>query len=66
MGWESCDVFRFDIGSLLQNQTRVDKLKSASLLYIDFWDMKATYGLSWAWNFPMWPDLALDPSFKVK
>ena len=27
--WESCDVFRFDFGPLLQGQTRVAKLKSA-------------------------------------
>ena len=29
MGWESFDVVRFDIGPLLQCQTRIAKLKSA-------------------------------------
>ena len=29
MGWESVDVVRFDLGPLLQSQTRIVKLKSA-------------------------------------
>ena len=29
MGWESFDVFRFDLGLLLQGQMRIAKLKSA-------------------------------------
>ena len=29
MGWESVDVVRFDLGPLLQSQTRIAKLKSA-------------------------------------
>ena len=29
MGWESADVVRFDLGPLLQGQTRIPKLKSA-------------------------------------
>ena len=29
MGLESSDVFRFDLGPLLQGQTRIAKLKSA-------------------------------------
>ena len=29
MGWESFDVVRFDLGQLLQGQTRRAKLKSA-------------------------------------
>ena len=28
MGWESSDVVRFDLGPLLQGQTRIPKLKS--------------------------------------
>ena len=36
MGWESFDVFRFDIGPLLQHQTRTAKPKIAyNLLIID-------------------------------
>ena len=35
MGWESFDVVRFDLGPLLQSQTRIAKLKSAySLLML--------------------------------
>ena len=30
MGWESSDVVRYDLGSLLQGQTRIAKLKSAN------------------------------------
>ena len=29
MGWESFGVVRFDLGRLLQGQTRIGKLKSA-------------------------------------
>ena len=29
MGWESCGVFRFDLGHLLQGHTRMAKVKSA-------------------------------------
>ena len=29
MGWESFDAVRFDLGPLLQGQTRIAKLKSA-------------------------------------
>ena len=29
MGWESFDVVRFDLGPLLEGQTRIAKLKSA-------------------------------------
>ena len=29
MGWESCGVVGFDLGSLLQGQTRIAKLKCA-------------------------------------
>ena len=34
MGWESFDVVRFDLGHLLQGQTRTPKLKSADNLLI--------------------------------
>ena len=29
MGWESCDIVGFDLGPLLQGETRIAKLKSA-------------------------------------
>ena len=34
MGWESFDVFRFDLGPVLQGQTRIAKVKSAYNLLI--------------------------------
>ena len=62
-------VVRFDLGPLLQGQTRIGKLKSASNLLIigpEFWDAKATYRKSWAGNLLVWLDLTLGRSFKVK
>ena len=69
MGWESFGVVGFDLGPLLQGQTRIAKLKSAYnslLLLLEVWDGKPTYRKSWAGNLLVWSDLALDPSFKVK
>ena len=34
MGWESFDVFKFDLGPLLQGQMRIAKLKGAHNLLI--------------------------------
>ena len=34
MSWESFDVVRFDVGSLVQDQMTMPKLKSASILPI--------------------------------
>ena len=34
MGWESSGVVRFDLGPILQGQTRIAKLKSAYNLLI--------------------------------
>ena len=34
MGWESFGVVRFELGRLLQGQTRIAKLKSAYNLFI--------------------------------
>ena len=36
MGWESFGVVRFDLGPLLQGQTRIAKLKSAYNLPLRF------------------------------
>ena len=66
MGWESFGVVRFDLGLLLQGQTRIAKLKSAYNLVVEVWDGKPTYRKSWAGNLLMWSDLTLDPCFKVK
>ena len=37
MGWESFGVVRFDLGPLLQGQTRIAKLKGAYDLLIIFY-----------------------------
>ena len=69
MGWESSGVVRFDLGTLLQGQTKIAKLKSAyNSLIIGprGCDGKPTYRKSWAGNLLVWSDLTLDPSFKVK
>ena len=65
MGWESSGVVGFDLGPLLQGQTRIAKLITRLLLVLEVWDGKATYRKSWAGNLLMWSDLTLDPSFKV-
>ena len=69
MGWESSGVVRFDLGPLLQGQTRIAKLKmliTHVLLVLELWDGKPIYRKSWAGNLLVWSDLTLDPSFKVK
>ena len=69
MGWESVDVVGFDLGPLLQGQTRIAKLKSAYNSLIigpTGLEWKPTYTKSWAGNLLVWSDLTLDPAFKVK
>ena len=66
---ESSDVVRFDLGPLLQGQTRIAKLKvliTCLLLVIEAWDDKPTYRKSWGGNLLVWSELTLGPSFKVK
>ena len=68
MGWESFDVVRFDLGPLLQGQTRTAKLKvliTHLLLILEVCNEKPTYRISLAGNLLM-SDLTLSPSFKVK
>ena len=69
MGWESSGVVRFDLGPLLQGQTRIPKLKKVLiarlLLVLGVWDGKPTYRKPCAANLLVWSDLTLDPSFKV-
>ena len=68
MGSESFGVVRFDLGPLLQGQTRIAKPKSAyNLLIIGPKSLggKPTYRKSWAGNLLVWLDLTLGPSFKV-
>ena len=69
MSCEFSDVVRFDLGPILQGQTRIAKLKSAynSLIFVlEVWDGKLTYRKSWARNLLVWTDLTLGHSFKVK
>ena len=69
MGWESFGVVGFDLGPLLQGQTRIANLKvliTRLVLVLEVWDGKPTYRKSWAGNHLVWSDLTLDPSFKVR
>ena len=67
MGWESFYVVRFDLGSLLQGQTRIAKvLKTHLLLVVQVWEGSPAYRKSSAGNPLVGSDLTLDPSFKVK
>ena len=66
---ESSVVVRFDLGPLLQGQTRIAKLKvliTRLLSILEVWDGKPTYRKSCAANLLMWSDLTLGPSFNVK
>ena len=54
---KSPDEVRFELGPLLQGQTRIAKLKSAFtylLLVMEVWDGKLTYRKSWTENFLVW------------
>ena len=68
MSWESFGVVGFDLGPLLQGQTRIAKLKNAYRLLsvLEVWDGKPTYRKSWAGNLLVWSDLTLGLLFKVK
>ena len=69
MGWESCDVVRFDLGPLHQGQTRIANLKvliTHLLLVLEVCNVKPAYRKSWVGNLLTWSDLTLDPSFKIK
>ena len=66
---ESFDVVRFDLGPLLQGQTRIAKFKSASnslIISPRGLGCKPAHRKSWAGNLLVWSDLTLGPSFKVK
>ena len=62
-------VVSFDLGPLVQGQTRIAKLKSAYNLHIigpRGLGGKPTYRKSCAGNLLVWSDLTLGLSFKVK
>ena len=53
MGWESFDVVRFDLGPLLQGQTRIANFKvliTHLLLVLEVCNVKPTYRKLWAGN----------------
>ena len=68
MGWESFGVVGFNLGPLLQGQTRITKVKSAynSLIIGPRGWINQPYRKSLAGNLLVWLDLTLGPSFKVK
>ena len=69
MSWDSFDAVRFDLGPLLQGQTRIPNLKvlkTCLLLVQEVCNVKPTCRKSWAGNLLMCSDLTLGPSFKVK
>ena len=56
MDWESSGVVRFDLGPLLQGQTRTAKVKvliTHLLLVLEVCNVKPTYRKSCAWNLLM-------------
>ena len=62
-------VIGFDLGLLLQGQTRTARPKVLIirlLLVLEVCNVKPTYRKSWAGNLLIWSDLTVDPSFKVK
>ena len=65
MCWESSGVVGFDLGPLIQGQTRT-VLITRLLLVLDVWDGKPAYRKSWGGNLLAWSDLTLGPSFEVK
>ena len=62
-------MVRFNLGLLLQGQTRIPKVKCAYnwlIIVLQVLDGKPTYRKSWAGNLLVWSDLTLGSSFKVK
>ena len=60
---------RFDLGALLQGQTKIPKLRitlAYLLLVLEVCNVKPTYRKPWARNLLVWSDVTLGPSFKVK
>ena len=69
MGWEASGVVGFDLGPLLQGQTRIAKLKSAyNSLIIGRRGLgwKTNYRKSCPGNLLVCSDFTLGPSVKVK
>ena len=70
MCWESSGVVGFDLGLLLQGQTRIYpnlKVLITRLLFVlQVWDGIPTYRKSCVGNLLVWSHLTLGLSFKVK
>ena len=69
MGWEPSGVVEFDLGPLLQGQTRIANSKvliARLLLVLEVSDGIPTYRKSCAGNLLVWSDLILGLSFKVR
>ena len=68
MGWGSFDVVTFDLGHLLQGQTRIENLKvliTPLLLTLEGCNVKPTCTI-WIGNLLMLSDLTFGAFFKVK
>ena len=63
MGWESCEVVRFDLWL-----SSFDLKNTYNLLIFGLRGLQCetAYRISWAGNLLMWSDLTLGLSFKVK
>ena len=64
MGCESVDMVRFDLGTLLQGQMRIAKLKVPTtrlLLVTEIWDGKPSHRKALARNLLVWSDLTFGP-----
>ena len=64
MRWESFGVDGFDLGPLLQGQTRIAKLKvpiTRLLLVLEVWDGKPSYRKSFTGNLLVWSELTFGP-----
>ena len=62
-------MVRFDLGPLLQGQTRIPKVKvliTRLLLVLKVCNVEPSCRISWAGNLLMLLDLTFGPSFKVK
>ena len=69
MGWESSDVFRYDLRAFLEGPMRIAKLKSvynSLIIGLRGFQCEPTYRKSWTGNLLMWSDLTLSPFFKVR
>ena len=68
MGWESSGVVGFNLGPLLQGQTRIAKPKSACnslIIGLEVFSVTSTYRKSWDKNLFMWSGRPLAPPSRL-